>query len=275
MCLILFAHRADAALPLVVAANRDELHGRPTAAAHWWDDAPGILGGRDLEAGGTWMAVGADGRWAAVTNLRDPQRPRAAPASRGELVSGYLRGEVDPEAFSGDVAARYERYSGFNLLVGDRESVWYVGTRSPSPRLLDPGVYGLSNDVLDTPWPKVRDGAREVRALLDDRRPTTDELFEILLRTDPAPDTELPDTGVGRPLERVLSSRFIVGAEYGTRSSTVLLIDDGGSVRFEERSFLAGPVNSGIVRFEFELGRSAHRDTSSAPRSSASTGRSR
>jgi uncharacterized protein with NRDE domain len=255
MCLILFAHRAHRDFPLVFAANRDEFHARPTAAARFWSDAPGVLAGRDLRAGGTWMGLATDGRWAALTNVRDPMAPLDAPRSRGELVADYLREAHEPAAFVAAVAERIAEYAGFNLVVGDAESVHYLGSRSPEPRVLPPGVYGLSNDVLDSPWPKVRDGTRELQRIVrKDGKPKVGSLFEVLARTDPAPDDLLPDTGVGRDLERMLSSSFIVGADYGTRASTVLLIDATGQATFEERSFRPGPVHDGTARFRVPLG---------------------
>jgi uncharacterized protein with NRDE domain len=254
MCLIFFAHRAHAGYPLVFAANRDEFHERPTAPADFWADAPQVLAGRDLRAGGTWMGVTRDGRWAALTNVRDPGAERPTGPSRGYLVSDYLRSEVSAAAYLDEVAARMHEYSGFNLLVGDAEGVYYVGNRGGEPRVLPPGLYGLSNHLLDTPWPKVVRGKEALRVALE--RPTdalSETLFEILARADPAPDPELPDTGVGREWERVLSSLFIVSPEYGTRASTVLLVDAAGSASFVERSFRPGPVPDGEVRFALKL----------------------
>jgi uncharacterized protein with NRDE domain len=254
MCLILFAHRAHPRFPLVVAANRDEFHGRPTAPAAFWEDAPQVLAGRDLLAGGTWMGITRSGRWAALTNVRDPDAGAAPPSSRGELAAEYLRGTVAAADYVAGVEERMHRYSGFNLLVGDVTGIHYVGNRGGEARSLPAGVYGLSNHLLDTPWPKVRDGKRALRAVLD-REPAVwvRDILEVLADVDPAPDAELPATGVPQEWERVLSSRFILSPTYGTRASTVLLVAADGSVEFVERSFLPGPVLDGEVHVRFRI----------------------
>jgi uncharacterized protein with NRDE domain len=253
MCLILLAHRVHPEYPLVFAANRDEFYARPTAPAAWWEDAPELLAGRDLQAGGTWMGVTRSGRWAAVTNYRDLPSERTGVRSRGELVSEFLRGHETPEAFLREIAERAAEYNGFNLLVADREQLWYFSNRGDEPRKLGPGVYGLSNHLLDTPWPKVMRGKQALSALLADG-PAPAPLFEILVDADPAPEAELPDTGVGQEWERALSSLFIATPTYGTRASTVLLIDAGGVATFVERSFAAGAQRGEEVRRTFESG---------------------
>jgi len=251
MCLILLAYGVHPRFPLVFAANRDEFHERPTAPAAFWDDAPHVLAGRDLRAGGTWMGVARDGRWAALTNFRDPEDV-ARERSRGELVAGYLTGTDTPDQYLRQVAAQMDEFSGFNLLIGDTREVAYVGNRGGAARRLPPGVYGLSNHLLDTPWPKVRRGTRDLeQALAAPGEPHVERLFEILAGSDPASDDELPETGVGREWERVLSSLFIVSPAYGTRASTVLLMDTGGRVTFVERSFRPGPQRSGEVVHRF------------------------
>lgn len=254
MCLILLAHRTHPDYPVVFAANRDEFFGRPTRRADYWADAPAVLAGRDLRAGGTWMGIARDGRWAALTNLRDPAVPNGAGRSRGELVADYLRGGASATDYAAAVAARLEEYDGFNLLVADADELLYVGTRAPRPRSLGAGVYGLSNHLLDTPWPKVRQGTQELRTLVREEGDVPIEaLFSILARSDPAPVDDLPDTGVGSEWERVLSSAFIVSPEYGTRASTVLLIDTHGRATLVERSFAPGPTPDGEARFEFAI----------------------
>jgi uncharacterized protein with NRDE domain len=257
MCLILFAHRVHPQFPLVFAANRDEFHARPTAPARFWDDAPQVLAGRDLQAGGTWMGVTRTGRWAALTNYRDPGLPEPAGRSRGHLVADFLRGNTGAAEYAEAVMMRRDEYAGFNLLLGEADEVYYLANRTaPDTGLavLAPGVYGLSNHLLDTPWPKVERGRRGLAAALGGRAvPEPDALFELLATTDPAPDTELPETGVGREWERVLSSLFIVSPEYGTRASTVLLVDASGSATFAERSFLPGPTPAGEVRYQLSV----------------------
>jgi uncharacterized protein with NRDE domain len=261
MCLILFAYEIYPQYPLVLLANRDEFHERPTAPAAFWEDAPRVLGGRDLRAGGTWMGVTRDGRWAALTNYRDPAAEQSAGPSRGHLVGDYLRRPVSAAEYMEGVTEQRHRYSGFNLLVGDAEQIFYLSNRDEAgPRRLRPGVYGLSNHLLDSAWPKVRHGKRELQArIAGDSAADIDGLFGILATTDPAPDPELPDTGVGRELERVLSPLFIVSPAYGTRASTVMLIDRSGGVEFIERSFLPGPTHGGEVRHHFTIEEPANR----------------
>jgi uncharacterized protein with NRDE domain len=242
MCLILFALDAHPEYPLVVAANRDEFYARPTAPAAWWPDAPGALAGRDLRSGGTWMGVTRGGRFAAVTNVRDPLPVSPDAPSRGHLVGEFLRRDDAPEAYLRALEPRAAEYPGFNLLVGEGGRLWYFGNRAGEPpRELEAGVYGLSNALLDTPWPKTERGKAGLRAALAGSGPPDPEaLFRLLWDAEPAPDPLLPDTGVGIELERMLSSPFIRSAEYGTRASTVLLVDRSGVVTFVERGVVAG-----------------------------------
>ncbi|HEK1008520.1 TPA: NRDE family protein [Pseudomonas putida] len=248
MCLIVFAWRPGHALPLIVAANRDEFYARPTQALTAWEDAPGVHAGRDLEAGGTWLGVGPQGRFAALTNIRDPGQP-LGPRSRGELVAGYLQGELGVEAYLDQVASRSEQYSGFNLLVGDERQLGYLHAREAAPRLLEPGVYGLSNAGLDTPWPKLVKARRGLERLLDSAEPQ--QLLTLLADAEPASDGELPETGVGLATEKLLSSVFIASQNYGTRASTVLIVDDQGIRRLIERSF--GPFGGHLGEVELRV----------------------
>ncbi|MBA6114399.1 NRDE family protein [Pseudomonas sp. NC26] len=245
MCLIVFAWRPGHALPLIVAANRDEFYARPTQPLAPWDDAPGVHAGRDLEAGGTWLGVGPRGRFAALTNIRDPGQP-LGPRSRGELVAAYLHGELGVEAYLDQVASRSEQYSGFNLLVGDSQRLGYLHARDAAPRLLEAGVYGLSNGGLDTPWPKLVKARNGLKSLLGSADPQ--RLLALLADDAPAPDSELPETGVGLATEKLLSSVFIASQNYGTRASTVLIVDDQGTRRLIERSF--GPFGGHLGEVE-------------------------
>ena len=248
MCLIVFAWRPGHALPLIVAANRDEFYARPTQALTAWEDAPGVHAGRDLEAGGTWLGVGPQGRFAALTNIRDPGQP-LGPRSRGELVAGYLQGELGVEAYLDQVASRSKQYSGFNLLVGDERQLGYLHAREAAPRLLEPGVYGLSNAGLDTPWPKLVKARRGLERLLDSAEPQ--QLLALLADAEPASDGELPETGVGLATEKLLSSVFIASQNYGTRASTVLIVDDQGNRRLIEHSF--GPFGGHLGEVELRV----------------------
>jgi uncharacterized protein with NRDE domain len=237
VCLVVFAWQVSPQRRLVLIANRDELHARPTAPIHWWPEPP-LLAGRDLEAGGTWLGVDARGRFAAVTNFRGGPVPPAAP-SRGTLIPSFLAGDLSPATFLANLAGVAARYAGFSLLVADEESLGYFCNRAPeSPRLLPPGLYGLSNATLDAPWPKlVRSRARLAAALDTADRP--ESLLELLADRRAAPDPELPDTGVGLELERRLSAPFIVDPHYGTRSTTALVLDGDGRGAAVERSFAA------------------------------------
>jgi uncharacterized protein with NRDE domain len=254
MCLILVAWRAHADYPLVVAANRDEFHDRPSAAARFWDDRPEILGGRDLECMGTWLGVTRAGKFAAVTNVRDGVDTGKGARSRGLLASGFLANGVRAQEFTRQTAAEGEAYRGFNLLAADADELWWVSNRGDGPRRLAPGLYGLSNHLLDTPWPKVvRAKSRLAQAL--EVAPALDTLFELLADDARAPDPELPDTGVGLERERMLSSAKIVSGAYGTRCSTALTVAADGTARFAERVFDREGREQDTVRYEFRLAR--------------------
>lgn len=233
MCLIVIAWQLHPRDAVVLAANRDEWRDRPAAAAHWWPDAPGVVAGRDLRAGGTWLGVSRNGRFAAVTNYRDPAARREARRSRGELVAHFVQGDESPRAYLDAVASQAHHYQGFNLLVGDRETLGYFGNRDGTVRLLEPGVHALSNHVLNTPWPKV---SRAREGLLQALGEDDESLFQLLSDTSLAPDESLPDTGVGLERERMLSPILITGERYGTRSSTVLRLGRAGGGRFDERT---------------------------------------
>lgn len=233
MCLIVLAWRARGDLPLVVAANRDEWRERPTEPAHWWPDAPAIFAGRDQRAGGTWMGVTRDGRFGAVTNFRDPSDRRTTARSRGELVSRYLLSGERPIDFIAGIEATAAEYNGFNLLLADRESLWYFGSREGLAREVPPGVHALSNHLLDEPWPKVVHAREAMEAALDDADPRG-RLEAFLGDTSLAPDDQLPQTGVALEWERRLSPPLITGDDYGTRSSTTVLFDSDGRVAVRE-----------------------------------------
>lgn len=255
MCLIVFALEAHPRYRLVLVANRDEEYARPTALAAPWEDAPGVIAGRDLRGGGTWLGVATGGRFAAVTNFHETVPPRQAAPSRGELVASFLTGDAPPSQHLRAISARSAEYNGFNLLLGDRRELVWFSNRAERPVVLEPGVYGLSNHLLDTPWPKVVRGKQALAALIEQGIAAAPEpLFQILAESDPAPDAELPDTGVERELERALSSLFIRTPVYGTRASTVLLVDRAGTATFVERSFAAGAERGEEVRHAFRSG---------------------
>lgn len=250
MCLIVIGWRARPDMPLLVAANRDEWRDRPAEPAHWWPDAPSILAGRDLKARGTWMGVTREGRFAAVTNFRDPSDRRSTARSRGGLVTEFLLSGDSPEAYLARVAAEAGEYNGFNLIVGDRASLWYFGSREGIARAISPGVHGLSNHVLDEPWPKVIRGRQAMeRALVDDD--PFPSLFTLLGDPEGVSDDELPSTGVALEWERRLAAPLITGADYGTRASTVVSFSGAGEVRFEERTIAADGSVSHRETFRF------------------------
>ncbi len=237
MCLIVFAWRMHADLPFVVAANRDEWRDRPAASAHWWPDAPGVLAGRDLQAGGTWLGATRAGRFGAITNFRDPAERDSSAPSRGALLVDYFQGHAGPREYLLSLRERAERYNAFNLLLADEDSLYYYGSREGRVVEVPPGVHALSNHLLDEPWPKVE----RARALLAAHLPnaqTSDvqTMFDLLADSATVPDTSLPDTGVGIEWERTLATILIRGERYGTRCSTVLMRNREGQVNFEERT---------------------------------------
>ena len=246
MCLVAIAWKTHPRWSLVVAANRDEWRDRPAAPAGWWADAPGVLAGRDLRAGGTWMGVTRDGRFAAVTNFRDPSDKRGDARSRGELVAEFLKSRDDPRRFLDRLAAIAGAYNGFNLLAGDGDALWYFGSREGEVRAVEPGIHALSNHLLDEPWPKVR---RARQAMAADVAGDEGALFAMLGDATPGADAELPDTGVGLAWERRLSPALITGADYGTRASTVVRLSAHGESQFEERTRGPGGEVTGVVAY--------------------------
>ncbi len=248
MCLVLLGWRVHPAWDLVVGANRDEFHARPTTPAHWWPGEDGLLAGRDLEAGGTWLGLTREGRFAAVTNVRDPGSRRADARSRGELTLEFLRGSASAREHAAAVAARIGQWNGFNLVLGDGEELCYVGTQAPQPRVLAPGIHGVANAALDTPWPKVVDGKAEFAAALGRVEPEPG-VFDALGDRRIAPDERLPDTGVGIERERALSPRFVRTPGYGTRCSTYLALR-GRRARFCERNWRPSGALMEERRFE-------------------------
>jgi uncharacterized protein with NRDE domain len=256
MCLILLALHSHPAYPLVFLANRDEFYERPSRPAAFWGDAPHVLAGRDLLAGGTWFGVTTTGRIAAVTNYRDPTRIQAGVRSRGELVSGFLTGQDVPADYLERVSRRGDAYNGFNLLVGTPRELYWYSNRGAGPRPLEPGIHGLSNHLLDTPWHKVRHGKKALREILsNDPDPAIHAFLALLADRSTPDDAELPETGVGPEWERILAPVFITSPTYGTRSSMVLLVDQSGTVTFVEKTFNGNPAHPSTVRHRFQIQR--------------------
>lgn len=259
MCLILFALEAHPRYRLVVAANRDEWFHRETEPARFWNEDPNLLAGRDLAQRGTWMGITRTGRFAAVTNFREPDRRRDDAKSRGALVREFLSAHSAPDAFVEQIEPHAQQYNGFNFLAADLHAMRYFSNRVQNSAgagrgtPIHPGVYGLSNHLLDTDWPKVRLGKIRLTEALHDDVVDENALFRLLAHRGEAPAAELPATGVPPDRERALSAAHVLLGEYGTRSATVLLVSRDGQVRFAERSFDRHGVQIGAVAEQFTL----------------------
>lgn len=237
MCLIFLSINNHPTYKLIIAANRDEFYSRKTAPADFWKDQPQVLGGRDLEAQGTWMAMTKSGKISMVTNYRDPKNIDPKAPSRGQLVTDYLLGDKNPEYYLKDVEQSTKKYNGFNLITGNANELYYYSNHKVGVEKIRSGFYGLSNHLLDTPWPKVQRGKERLKSIFDRSTIRPTELFQFLYDDQRAPDYQLPNTGIGLERERALSSMFIKTAGYGTRCSTVILIDHQDNVEFTERVY--------------------------------------
>jgi uncharacterized protein with NRDE domain len=253
MCLLVLAWKHHPRYRLILAGNRDEFHDRPAGPLNWWQDDARILAGRDLKASGTWLGVARSGRFGVVTNYRDLQAPIEGAPSRGQLVPRFLTGATSPKEFLDDLRGAAPRYSGFNLLVGGTRALYYYSNRGAgTPAVLSPGVYGLSNHLLDTPWPKLARTRERFSQLLRAPDVSSDDLFALLADREQAPAQDLPSTGLPRDWEQVVSAPFIVNERYGTRCSSVLLVERNGRTILQERRYDAAGVQSGTSRFEFK-----------------------
>ncbi len=271
MCLLVFSWRSHPRYRLIFAGNRDEFHDRPAQALHWWErtgdrerigdrERTGdILAGRDLLAGGSWLGLSRGGRFGVVTNYRDLQRPLPGAPSRGELLTQWLRAGVSASDFAAALAPRAHEYAGFNLLIADTTQMVYASNRAdPFWRVLEPGVHGLSNHLLDTPWPKLARTRARFEDIVLQAQPPLDDLESILADRAPAADADLPRTGLTPEWERMLSAPFIVdarpdaAARYGTRCTTVVLVDADGRTRIRERRFDATGRSSGMEEISFD-----------------------
>jgi len=253
MCLILFSYDPGTSRPLTVLANRDEFYDRATDQADFWSDKPGILAGRDLVAGGTWLGVNTKGRFAAVTNYRDLSNINLNARSRGELTTEFLSGNESADDYLSRIETRGGDYNGFNLLVFDSNNLAYYSNMSEAPpSVLNPGIYGLSNHLLDTPWPKVVSGKEAMKVELESGPGDDDSLLSVLADTTVAADPDLPDTGVGIERERALSARCIVSPGYGTRCSTLVSFAADGRIKLKERTIVPPDLLPHTVSFEIE-----------------------
>lgn len=252
MCLILLSFQQHSEFPLVLAANRDEFYRRPSQTAHFWDKSPQVLGGRDLEQGGTWLGISRQGRIAAVTNIRAPNSNNTSAKSRGKLTRDFLTGEETPAQYYKKIQPELDQYNGFNLIFGDAANLYYLSSDDGELVRLEAGLYGLSNAGLDTPWPKVREAKQAFQHLL---QPVPDVTGIVAMLGDGsrAADEQLPDTGIGLEWERILSSRFIHTPDYGTRATTVLSVSRHGSVHFYEQNFLANGNQGEVQAYRFNI----------------------
>lgn len=237
MCLIFISLHQHPAYKLIVAGNRDEFYNRPTKAADYWPGKERILGGRDLEAGGTWLGVTTAGRISMLTNYRDPKNIDPRAPSRGHLVSDYLEGDAGAEEYLHRVNASGMRYNGFNLLAGSADALYYYTNYQPVVRRLEPGFYGISNKFLETPWPKVVNGKQKLKPAFSRNEIDPEEVFALLYDDATAPIDQLPDTGLPAAQERALSSMFIKTDNYGSRCSTLVLVDHANNWLFSERTY--------------------------------------
>ncbi len=239
MCLILFSYQTHPDYWLMLAANRDEFYDRPTATLDYWIDYPDVLAGRDLKGNGSWLGVTRSGRIAAITNYREPATIKQDAPSRGILIRDYLIGNRSPQQYLEQVGGIGHRYNGFNLIAGDTNGLFYTSNRSGGVQHLKPGFYGISNHLIDTPWPKLKRGKAMLEGQLNgEEEIDIKKIFRILADRSQPDDAELPDTGVGLEWERILSPMFITSPDYGTRCSSIVLFDTAGNITMLERSFI-------------------------------------
>jgi uncharacterized protein with NRDE domain len=253
MCLIFIGLNSHPKYKTIIAANRDEFYNRKTAAADFWPDDKNILGGRDLEAGGTWLAISKQGKIGMVTNFRDPKNINPSAPSRGHLIVDYLTNGSDPKTFTEKLRSTAGTYNGFNLLVGDASQFWYSSNYAKDVSHLARGIFGLSNHLLDTPWPKVKKGKERFSSLIQANDLSEDDLFTLLSNEELAGDDLLPETGVGLERERALSAMFIKSPGYGTRCSTLVLIDQNNNVRFTERVYDLNTFTYSTRSYNFQI----------------------
>ena len=251
MCLVAIALGAHPFYPLIIAANRDEFHARPSRVAQEWQDLLGVYGGRDLARGGSWFAATRAGRFALVTNIR--RVPVSAGRSRGTLIQQFMPDPIDARACAEELARKALDYRPFNLLVGTRAEAYFIHSDRGKVHGLKRGVHGLSNADLNTPWPKTERLSEVLRGVCARAEDPHDALWDALADTGVAPDADLPDTGIGLDRERVLSAAFIVGENYGTRASTLLSFASDGRARLVERSFGPSGVPLGETVLEWEV----------------------
>ncbi|PIE20894.1 MAG: hypothetical protein CSA61_00170 [Neptuniibacter caesariensis] len=244
MCLIIFAYKSHPEYPFVLLANRDEFYQRPTQPMKFWDDCPDILAGRDLEQMGTWLGINQAGKFTAVTNYRDGRHPSLNKRSRGELTRDFLSNALTAEEHLDSLAQRKQDYGDFNLLLGDASGLYYCSNRGGETEKLVPGIYGMSNALLNTPWPKLTQAKRVFTEAINSTTLSPEKLIPIMSDREQAADAALPDTGISFEWEKLLSSGFIQGENYGTRATTLLMQKDNGDTYITEQNYDAhGPTS--------------------------------
>lgn len=240
MCLIAFSYKVHPSYPLIIVANRDEFYDRPTAAAHFWEDEPEILAGRDLRQQGSWMGVSKNGRFAAITNYRDPRLPETGQLSRGEIVRLFLTTTDSTDSFIQSLRAKRDLYGGFNVLLYDGKDMHHYNNIYDEHRIVESGIHGVSNATFNTPWPKVNAAKRVLKNALDQDPIEVNTLVSLLANVEIAQDEVLPNTGVGIHLERSLSAQFVKLPNYGTRCSTAIVFHNNEEIDFLERTYENG-----------------------------------
>ncbi len=258
MCILFIALSQHPDYPVIIAANRDEFHHRPTRSSDFWPEHPDLLAGKDLDAGGTWMGISRNGRIAALTNIRDPKHQHPAPRTRGELVVNFLNADINSTDYALQLRASKDYYNGYNLLFGDirlpSPNLWVYNNYTDELNSLTSGCHGLSNASLNTPWPKLSQGVEALSQYCQQHHPCQkDALFSLLQNRQQAPDHQLPDTGVPLDWERRLSSIFIEGQDYGTRSSTLLLLNNQQQISWSERTYASSTKILDEKNFHFDL----------------------
>ena len=253
MCLVVFANNVHKNYKLIFAANRDEFYNRPTEQAEFWNNYPDLLAGKDLQAGGTWMGITKQGRFVAITNFRDLRNFKENAPSRGKLTLDFLVNEIGPEEYYKSLKSTLNDYNGFNLLLGNINELYYFSNKNYGLKKLEPEIYGLSNALLDTPWPKVAKSKSYLKKIIDQQEIHPWEVLNILSDTMLAKDEELPDTRVGLELERLLSPVFTRMEKYGTRCSTIVMVDKNDNVKFVEKSYFANAGNFSTKEYNFTI----------------------
>ena len=253
MCLIVFANNVHPKYKLIFAANRDEFYNRPSEQAEFWKEYPDLLAGKDLQAGGTWMGITKQGKFAAITNFRDLKNHTNDAPSRGNLTLDFLINDDSPGEYYNKLKPALNDFNGFNLLLGNVDELFYFSNKTEGLQKLQTGIHGISNAILNTPWPKVERSKRHLESLIQQEDINVWEVIAILKDTSIAKDEELPDTGVGLDLERMLSPVFIKSEKYGTRCSSVVMVDKENNVKFVEKFFFDGIGHFSNKEYKFTI----------------------